>query len=92
MDLQRTSLIIFVLFIIGGAYYYFQVSGTTPAAAGSNPVIAELDAKLVDIRPLAAVAFDTSLFQNPSFRSLKSIMATSGPEVLPGRQNPFISF
>jgi len=91
MDLQRIILIVLVLFVIGGGYYY-QVSGTTAAPSGSNLIIADLDAKLVDIRPLATVAFDTSLFNNPAFRLLKSITATSGPDVLPGRQNPFISF
>ena len=92
MDLQRIILIVLVLFVIGGGYYYYQASDVTSAAGGSNPIIADLDAKLVGIRPLATVAFDTSLFNNAAFRSLKSIAATSGPDVLPGRQNPFISF
>ncbi|MDP3779471.1 MAG: hypothetical protein Q8R30_05520 [bacterium] len=92
MDTQRIILIVLVLLVIGGGYYYYQVSGVTSDTGGSNPIIADLDAKLVDIRPLATVAFDTSLFENSSFRSLKSITATTGPEVLPGRQNPFLSF
>ena len=92
MDLQRIISIVLVLFVIGGGYYYYQVSGANPGASESNPVIADLDAKLIEIRPLATVAFDTSLFNSVAFRSLKSINATTGPDVLPGRQNPFVSF
>ncbi|GEM_PF-3451134 len=92
MDTRRIILIVLVLFVIGGGYYYYQVAGVSSAPGGSNPIIADLDAKLIDIRPLAAAAFDLSLFDNVAFRSLKSITATTGPDVLPGRQNPFVSF
>ena len=94
MDWQRIIIIIVILLVIGGGYYYFQVYNVTPTTEGgsASSVIAELDAKLNEIRPLAAVELDLSLFDNSFFRLLKPIVATSGPEVIPGRSNPFTPY
>lgn len=77
---------------MGGGYYYFQVYNVTPTAEGGSSVVADLDARLNDIRPLAAVELDLSLFDNPFFHLLKPIIATSGPAILPGRLNPFTPY
>ena len=94
MDLQRILVIVLVLMVLGSGYYYYyyQSSAVTPATAESNPVIAELDARLNEIRPLASIELDTSLFDNAFFRSLKIITATTGPAVIPGRVNPFVPY
>lgn len=94
MDFQRIILIIIILLAIGGAYYYFQVYNVEPTAEGgsASPVVAELDARLGEIRPLAAVELDLSIFDNSFFRLLKPITATSGLAVVPGRSNPFTPY
>ena len=92
MDLQRILLIILVLFVLGGGYYYFQVYNVTPSAEGGSPVVAQLDARLNDIRPLAAVQIDASIFSNPFFRSLQVITASSTNVTTPGRVNPFVPY
>ena len=92
MDWQRTLWIILILIVLGGGYYYYQVYNVAPAAEGGNPVIAELDTKLNDIRPLASVEFDTSIFNNAFFRSLQVITASTTLTVVPGRANPFLSY
>ena len=91
MDLQRIIIIILILLVIGGAYYYFQVYNVEPTVEGGSAslMVAELDARLNEIRPLAAVELDLSLFDNPYFRLAKPTVATSGPAVVPGRSNPF---
>ncbi len=92
MDLQRIILIILILAVVGGGYYYFQVYNVTPTPEGGSSVVADLDARLNEIRPLAAVELDLSLFDNAFFHLLKPIIATSGPVVVPGRFNPFTPY
>lgn len=92
MDFQRIIVIIFILIMAGGGYYYFQVYNAVPTPEGGSTVVADLDARLTEIRPLASVELDTSLFDNAFFRSLKPLMATTGPSVLPGRLNPFTPY
>ena len=92
MDWQRTLLIVFILAVLGGGYYYYQVYNVVPTAAGSNQAVADLDAKLNNIRPLASVDFDTSIFNNAFFRSLKVIAAATGSAVVAGRANPFVAY
>lgn len=94
MDLPRIILIILILLLVGGGYYYFQVYNVASTLEGdsSNSVIADLDARLNEIRPLAAIELDLSLFDNPFFTLLKPITATSGPAVIPGRVNPFTPY
>jgi len=92
MDWQRIILIIFILLVVGGGYYYFQVYNVTPTPEGGSSTVADLDARLNEIRPLAVVELDLSLFDNSFFRLLKPITATSGPAVLPGRFNPFTPY
>ena len=92
MDLKRIILILVVLIALGGGYYYFQVYNIAPTQEGGSPIIADIDARLNEIRPLASVELDTSIFNNVYFRSLKVITATSGVEVIPGRTNPFLPF
>ncbi len=92
MTLQRIIVIILILAGIGGAYYYFQVYSAAPASEGSSPAVAELDARLNEIRPLASVDLDTSVFNNIFFRSLQpaAVATTSAPA--PGRINPFTPY
>lgn len=78
--------------MLGGGYYYYQVYNVTPNPEGGSSVVADLGARLNEIRPLASVELDFSLFDNASFRSLKVVMATTGPSVLPGRLNPFTPY
>ena len=94
MDTQRIIIIILILIAIAGGYYYFQVYNVAPTPEGSSlsSVVAELDVKLNEIRPLAGVELDLSLFDNSFFRLLKPITATSGPAVVPGRANPFTPY
>ena len=91
MDLQRILIIILAILVLGGGYYY-QVYNIAPTTPGSNPVIADLDARLNDIRPLASTDLDTSLFDNVFFLSLNIVTATTGPAVHPGRANPFLPY
>ena len=94
MNWQRIIIIILILAVVGGGYYYFQVYNVTPTPEGgsSSSTVADLDARLNEIRPLAAVNLDLSLFDNPFFRLVKPITATSGPAVVPGRANPFTPY
>ena len=92
MDNQRLLFILLVLALIGGVYYYYQASSTVVVPNGGVPMIAELEARLADIRPLSAVVLDTSVFSNPFFHSLTLMPATSGTPVTAGRLNPFLPF
>jgi hypothetical protein len=94
MDWQRIIIVIVILVVVGGGYYYFQVYNAEPTAEGGSlsSKVAELDARLNEIRPLATVELDLSLFDNSFFRLLKPITATSGSEVVPGRSNPFTPY
>ena len=92
MDWQRTLLIVLVLVVLGGGYYYYQVYNVAPTPEGGNQVVAGIDAKLNDIRPLASVEFDTSILNNAFFRSLKVIPAPPASTVVPGRANPFLPY
>ena len=79
MDQQRIIIIILILIALAGGYYYFQVYNIAPTPEGGSSVVAELDARLNEIRPLAMVELDLSLFDNSFFRLLEPITATSGP-------------
>ena len=92
MDSQRILLIILILMTLGVGYYYYQVYHVVPATSKQNSAVADLDARLNEIRPLASVELDISIFENAFFRSLKIITATTGERVLPGRTNPFLPF
>lgn len=94
MDWQRIIIIILILAAVGGGYYYFQVINVAPTSEGGsmNTIISDLDARLNEIRPLAVIELDLSLFDNSFFRLLKPVIATSGPAVAPGRANPFTPY
>lgn len=92
MDWQRIILIILILAAVAGGYYYFQVYNVEPTPEGGSSAVAGLDARLNEIRPLAAVEFDLSLFDNPFFLLLQPIIATSSSAVVPGRLNPFVPY
>ena len=91
MDRQRILIIILVLLFVGGAYYYYQVYQPAPVEGEVNPAIADLDTRLAELRPLANVEFNTSVLDNPFFRSLKTVVVTVPPAVS-GRSNPFLPF
>ena len=93
MNSSRIIVIIIILAAIGGSYYYFQIYNIAPTPAGSNQTVIDLDNRLNEIRPLASVILDTSLFNNPFFRLLQPrIATTSAPISSPGRLNPFASY
>ena len=92
MDLQRILLIVLILMVLGGGYYYYQSSYTPPTAAQGSSVVADLNARLKDIRRIASVDLDISIFDNAFFSSLRIITATTGPAVIPGRTNPFLPY
>lgn len=94
MDRQRFIIVVLVLILIGGIYYYYQVYSIAPSVEVMNPEIIELDSRLVAIRSLNSVEFDTSVLDNPFFLSLKPIVATTStsPAVIAGRINPFLPF
>ena len=92
MDLQRILVIILILMVIGGGYYYYQVYNIAPTAEGGSSVVADLDARLNEIRPLASAEVDVSIFDNAFFRSLNIITATTGFAIIPGRANPFLPY
>ena len=92
MNLQRTFLIVLILIVLGGGYYYYQVYNVAPTPEGGNQALADLDAKLNDIRPLASVEFNTSILNNAFFHSLKVIPVATTSAVVPGRANPFLPY
>lgn len=92
MDLQRIILILLLLTVVGGGYYYFQIYNAESLPEGRNQAVIDLDVRLNEIRPIASVEIDTSLFENTFFRSLKTVVATSTPVLTPGRKNPFAPF
>ena len=94
MDIKRIIIIILIIAALGGGYYYFQVYNTTPAIEGSsgNQVVADLDTRLNEIRPLATVELDTAIFGNVFFRALQIATATTGQAVVAGRVNPFTPY
>lgn len=92
MDRSRIFPIILILMLLGGGYYYYQVYSVAPTTEGGSQVIAEADSRLNEIRPLASVQLDTSIFDNPFFHSLRPLTAAASSSVLPGRSNPFVAF
>lgn len=92
MDRQRTLLIVLILILLGGGYYYYQVYNIAPTAEGGSQAIAEVDLRLNEIRPLALIQLDTSIFNNPFFHSLRPLAAATSSSVLPGRSNPFLPY
>ena len=91
MDRQTIFLIIFLLALGGGGWVWYQSRATSQesAAAGPSRDILEIEARMAEIRRLKNITIDTSVFQDPRFRALKDVRATSGPAVAPGRVNPF---
>ncbi|MDP3769828.1 MAG: hypothetical protein U1A25_01350 [Candidatus Sungbacteria bacterium] len=92
MDKQRILIAVFVLMLIGGVYYYYQVYTIAPSVEVTNPEIIELDSQLGALRPLKSVELATSILDNAFFRSLKATVATATPAVIAGRINPFLPF
>ncbi len=89
MDLQRIFIIILILVILGGGYYYLSSSFSSSFAPPSAASIAELEARLNEIRSLQSLEIDTSIFDNPFFHSLAILPPAPPIKVLPGRLNPF---
>lgn len=90
MDRQTIFLIILILALAGGGWIWYQ-SQQQPAidTAGPTADIVEIEARMTEIRRLKNATLDTTILQDPLFKSLKDITATSGPTVSPGRINPF---
>ena len=78
--------------VVGGGYYYYQASYTPSTATGGSSAVADLNLRLNDIRRIASVDLDISIFDNAFFSSLRIITATTGPAVIPGRTNPFLPY
>ena len=92
MDLQRILLIILILMALGGGYYYYQGSYAPSTAARGSSVVADLNARMNDIRRIASVDLDISILDNAFFSSLRIITATTSQAVIPGRTNPFLPY
>lgn len=93
MDKQRLLIAFFALILIGGVYFYYYVYTIAPSVEVMNPEIRELDSGLAAIRPLNSVELNTSILDNPFFRSLKPLVTPATPEVITaGRANPFLPF
>lgn len=92
MDRQRFILIVLILILLGGGYYYYKVYNVAPTPEGESKVIAEADTRLNEIRPIADVQLDLSLFNNPFFLSLQPVFPATTSAALPGRLNPFTPY
>lgn len=76
---------------VGGYFWYVRVPPDSEASS-TNAAIAEFQEKLGELRRLTSVDLDTSILQDPFFRSLKPETATDTVLITPGRSNPFVPF
>lgn len=92
---MNRQLILIVLLIavlgVGGYFWYVRVP-VNPEGSASNVAIAEFQQKLGEMRRLTSIDLDTSILQDPFFRSLKLETATDTVLTTPGRANPFVPF
>ncbi|MDP3772393.1 MAG: hypothetical protein Q8Q94_03400 [bacterium] len=92
--MNRQNLILIAGVIILGVGFYFWFQGSPFAGpAGSTSTSREpnqFEAYLQTVRPLATINFDISIFQDPSFRSLRVPTIPPLPDTPAGRPNPFL--
>lgn len=82
-------IIAFVLLLAGAGFIWFH-RGTSFVQNTGNT--AELETRLSDLRRISQIHLDTSILQDPVFRSLQPAPQTPSNEQQPGRTNPFLPF
>lgn len=82
-------LIILVLVLAGGAYWYFsgREGNQPPLSASSGESAAQTQFKVL-VSELKNISFDTSIFANPNFLALTDLATQVTPEPS-GRLDPF---
>lgn len=91
MNQQPILLILFIVVIAVTAYMFFQDAPDQTVLA-ADPAIRELEARLVELRRINTISFDTSVLKDNFFRSLDLPPIPPPPDIKIGRANPFIPF
>ncbi len=86
----KPALIIGLILAAAGGLFFWYSRPLSPDKA-SSPVIRETEERLEELRRIRAIRLDTSVFQDPLFRSLRESDTPSSPVITPGRANPFLS-
>jgi len=89
---KQTFLIIILILAFGATLYvWLGYRRFTPPTVETTDGKEELGIRLSEFRRLREIKFDTSVFQDKFFQSLKTA-PQSIPEEKSGRPNPFIPF
>lgn len=87
---RQTLITVIVVVVLGGAGYLWY--WYSPQAPGEEISSVLPGARLVELRRLKEIKFDTSLFEDQFFQSLVVYPSMPALDVTPGRSNPFEAF
>lgn len=88
MNKQNTLTI--VLIVILAAIGYLWLSSSESTDKTKQQASNEFEAQLLELSKLKNIKLDTTIFQDPFFRSLNLSAAVPAPEGPVGRKNPFL--
>lgn len=90
LNTNTISIVIAIIVLIGGGYWYISSSGTgnePPLTSGVETNVAQIKFQTL-VQKLQPIKFDTSIFSNPRFNALVDIATPVTPEPY-GRLDPF---
>lgn len=88
MAKQTITTIAIILLLAGAGLLLYQGGGTSAPPDGAET--AKLETRLEELRRITQIKFDTSILQDPSFRSLQTSPEIPQSQTEIGRQNPFL--
>ena len=95
MNRQTILIVIVILMLAGAAFIWSRYSQTTPVVEETE----DFDIDISELRRLKTINLDTSVLQEPFFRSLETPVETvtqptvpTSPDTKTGRTNPFTPF
>lgn len=91
---RQTIILILVVILFGGIgfvwYRYLQTLPPEPEIPTETKAATENALNLAELRRLKTLNLDTTILENPLFRSLETTAETFTPDIAPGNINPFV--